>query len=341
MIGAALCATGCQHGVGRDEDGQSRLTAQGGVAGVEANPAVALVNGRVVTLSDVGPMLLDVAGAMVLRDFVLDRAVDEAWAGAGRGDLPAAAIDRERAILIDAARAGLAERERGGVSDDALLQRVLQAGEFTPRRFANLLRRNAHLRALVQGEVTVPEAAVVARHQQLHGPRVDVSIIVVTDERSAQRLQETLTRTPADMVPDAFATLARWASSDVSSVRGGRLGAISVDDPQVPLGVRRALRGGVEGAAPPGQGQILGPVLVPGGAALVLVHEQLPASGLTLDQTRTVLRAELQAREEQRAMESLASRLLAAQRVTVMDSGVARAWGSRQDAGPAVGSGGR
>lgn len=249
------------------------------------DPTVALVNGVPLKASSLLPTMLELAGTQALREHVLDQMLAPRRAGV---TISEAMITRELAIL----------RQEGP--------------SVSPARLRQIAERNALLRALVAPNITITDAQIAQFHAIRHGPRARVSIIVLSDERAATALLPRL----RDASDATFASIARAESIDASATRDGLLGAISPDDPALPLALRNAVSGAQTGAT-------LGPILVPSGVAIVRVNEALAPSGKSFESfdsaERDAARADLRDRQESQAMELLAQRLIDQAAITSMD----------------------
>lgn len=250
---------------------------------------IATVDGVRIDLSEIEAALLEYAGAEIVRERALDRAV--AREAARRGiEVDEAALARERTLLTETLSSDPDRAER-------LLADLRVARGLGPVRFAALLRRTALLRALVAEDVEIAEEVVVGAWDAAHGPARVTRIIAVGDLRDAMRLRDRL-----DDGAD-FATLAVEHSLDASGPRGGRLGPVSRLDPAWPRAFREAIF-----ALDPGV--VSAPVPVDGRVLLIEVLEERPASGVTLDDDRP--RSERAARlaAERLLMDRLARRLV-------------------------------
>ncbi len=250
---------------------------------------IATADGLRIDLSDIQPALLERAGAEIVRERALDRAIARE---AARRDIEVdeATIARERDLLTETLSSDPDRAER-------LLADLRVVRGLGPVRFAALLRRTALLRALVKGDVEIAEEVVIGAWDAVHGASRVTRIIAVSDLRDASRIRGALTD-GAD-----FAVLAVENSVDASGPRGGRLGPVSRFDPAWP----RAFREAVFEARP---GEVSAPVPVEGRILLIEVLEERPPSGVTLEEDRPRAERAASLAGERLLMDRLARRLV-------------------------------
>ncbi len=240
-------------------------------------------------LGEIEAPLLERAGAEIVRERALDRAV--AREAARRGlELDAEAEARERLLLIETLSSDPDRAER-------LLEDLRVARGLGPVRFASLLRRTALLRALVADDVAVSDDVVRAAWDAAHGPTRITRIIALADLRDASQIRRRL------LDGEDFATLAVEASLDASGPRGGRLSAVSRHDPAWP----RAFRETIFALEP---GELSEPVPVDGRVLLIEVLETRPASGVTFEEDRDRATRVATLAAERLLMDRLARRLV-------------------------------
>src|SRR5690606_1933773 len=117
-----------------------------------------------------------------------------------------------------------------------LLREVRRRRGLGEQRFLALLRRNAGMRAMVQGQVNVSEPSLQRAYKLAYGEQYVARIIVVPTLQDASRLRESLGDPNV-----SFADLAVKRSTDPSAVQGGLLPPISPVDDAFPKAVRDAL----------------------------------------------------------------------------------------------------
>jgi len=270
------------------------------IVGVEP---IAYVDGRPVTLADLGPTLLEAAGRTALDEYVLDLAVEREARRLGVGVTPAD-LERERTLFLESITdAGVAA---GPAAAEDLLARVRRSRGLGPDRFERLLRRSALLRAMVRDDATVTDEMIDLAHRIEHGERRAARIITTPTLAEAQRAADALA------AGVDFAEAAARFSTDPSALRGGLIDPISPHDPSYPEALRRALA-----AAEPGE--IVGPVAVDAGFALARLDRVIPPDGVTREESRGPIARRLRLQEERRLMADLARRLAGRVTVTVRD----------------------
>jgi hypothetical protein len=314
LIPVAAVLTGCaadnsSAGLARqDRRGLEAAEASIGPRTGSAMPPAMLGN-TPITWDDLRPAMIEAAGRAALEELVLDRMLSGEFEARGLTVTPQA-IEDERRILMET----LAE-ESGSSPDDAarLVEALRRTRGLGEARFSALLRRNAMLRALVRNRIQVDDDDVATAYAVRFGPRARSRLLVVPTERQAAELRSRLD--PADpRLSMAFADLAARYSTDASAARGGSLPPLSLSDPAYPASARQALRG-----LKPGE-KLTQPVSVPGGFAVFLLEEMVPASSAPPPaQVADQLRQQVRAARERVAMDDLARRTLASAPLRVHD----------------------
>lgn len=311
-----------QSGVGQPGVGQpAKVTMV--VDGPDATAAIA--SGQRVNWGPLRDRLSEAAGGVVLEELALDAAIEAELSRQGVTVTDAMVKDEDRllrrAIILDA-RMTADQAERAVVD----LRRREGLG---PKRYADLLRRNAKLRALARQSMALrlnvsdEEARTAA--ELMTGPRARARIIVVDSDRAAANVREQIMARIAggEQPSTAFANAAIVFSRDQTATRGGLLEGISAADAVVPDGVRRALRQIKENT-------VSDVLPLDTGAALLLVESRTPGSEpnrADIDAARN--RVEL--RKERAAMDEIATRLLNESRVTIYDESLRWSWESRRE----------
>jgi len=256
---------------------------------VSAARPIALAEGERVTLAEVEAALLERAGAEVLRERVLDRAV--AREAARRDlDIDDLAVAREREIVLETLSDDPDRAER-------LLADLRRERGLGPTRFAALLRRTATLRALVAEDVVVDDALVQSAWDATHGEKRVSRVIALEDLRAAETARRRV------VTGEPFGLVAAESSVDPSAVRGGRLPAVSRLDPAWP----EAFRSTLFELRP---GTISQPIGVDGRFLLIEVVETVPPSGIDLAAGRAEATATARLAVESLLMDRLARRLV-------------------------------
>ncbi|GAB4385380.1 MAG: hypothetical protein Kow0022_11050 [Phycisphaerales bacterium] len=273
------------------------------------SPIIALVNNQPVRPEDLANALYELAGREALREEVLDRML-EARLAQRQITITPEMIRREHELFT----ARLAEATAQS-SAEPVREQLWRSRHLGPTRREQLFRRNAALRALVSGQVEVTQPEVDLAVRLAYGPKKLARLILLQNERDAAEVRSMLGDRPssADVV-----RLAERRSIDPTSVRGGLLPPIHVDDPEYPIAVRNALRslepGGLSAIIP-----------LPEGAALIYLEgdqEGTPPPPEAADR----LRRELLIQRERSAMDRLARTLVAEAKVSVLDRSLGWAW---------------
>jgi parvulin-like peptidyl-prolyl isomerase len=272
-----------------------------------------LIDGEPIRIGQMAPLLNEAAGAQVLMDFVLARQVDKALA-ASRIQLTDVHIKIER------------QRFTAQLSQDPdqaarLLAALRQRRGLGQARFAMLLRRNAGLRQLVAGRVTVTEPMVRRAFEEVYGPKTVVRMILVPTLRDAQAVLQKL------KAGSSFIDLAVLHSTDSSRDAGGLLPAISIADATYPKAVRQV-------AAKLKPGDRSDPVALPDGFAILRCERKIRSAQVAFEKTAPGLRQQLRLRLESTLMQREARILLDRADVTAFDAALDRAWQKRQKQTP-------
>jgi len=274
----------------------------------------AVIAGTVVPWSSLQPLLAEAAGAQILEEVTLDRALaDEARR---RG---VALADEQIRAEEDTLLRTL--RESGAALDDAggrqVLEDLRRRRGLGPVRYQRLLRRTALLRALVQDRVDLTEEAIRRAFELRHGARYRVRLITVDSAPAADAALARLSR------GESFAEVAARVSTDASASRGGLLEPISAADLSYPSALREAL--------PDLQpNKVAGPIALERSVALVRLEETLPADDVAFEEVRDAVEREARIAQERTLMSDLADRLLAASGVTPLDPSLAWSWRVRR-----------
>lgn len=288
-----------------------------------AGPIAATVNGEPITWQELAPALSELAGAAVLRDVVLDRAVRAACRDRGlRLDEPL--IQAEERQLLDSigrdTAIGAETPGSRGADSGVLLESIRRSRGLGEVRYRALLERNAMLRALVRDSVQVTGSEVEQAMLIRYGERFRVRVIVAATEREAVQARRELERIAGEggALDVAFARAAALESIDGSAARGGLLEPISPADPAYPASLRDLL--------PHLQPNMISPVVpVERGFAFVLLDSKVPAT-IPPENAAELVRADVRLRKERLAMEAEARRLLSQMRVEPMDASLEWSW---------------
>lgn len=285
----------------------------------------AIIDGRLVTTEDLWPLLAERAGAAALESFALDRAVDREAARLGititDEDLRAEREIVERALV----GVGLTDRsQRGRIVTEVRARRGLG-----PAWFESMLRRNALARKITATSVVPPsETDLLRAHETLYGPRRNVRVIVMANERELARHRAEVARalqTSPEIGLARFIVLAADHSQDASRARGGLLDPVGRFDDQYADAFRQSVFeaevGGVPGLTPV--------VALDEGFAVALVMGEQPADGVPLESVRLEIMQRLNLDAQQRAIAALLERLRTSTRIEPFDPALEWAWANR------------
>lgn len=258
---------------------------------------VAIVDGQALVFGALRAALVEDAGAQALRDAVVDQRLAARLRAAGLS-VGSDAIARERTLLLEALDADAARAED-------LLRAIRLREGLGPARFDALLARNAGLRALIAGAVTLDEAGLASAHDILHGPKRTVRIAVLASLADAERFR-------SDLSTRGFSDLAVERSLDESAARGGLLAPLARRDPSYPEPLRAAAFATPVGETSP-------PVLDGARFHLVRVESERASDAVTPAESRAACERWLRLSRERLLMDALARELASMEGVTVFD----------------------
>lgn len=270
-------------------------------------PIIALIDNEPVRPEHLAPSLYELAGREALREEALDRALARRLA------------DRNIIITVDMVRREheLFEARLTDASGQsgAIREEVWRSRRLGPTRREELFRRNAALRALIAGQVTVAPGEIDLSVELAYGPKKIARLILVQNERDAAEIRRLLGDRPSS---SDFARFAERRSIDPTASRGGLLSPIHLNDPAYPIAVRDALN-----ALQPGAVSAILPL--PEGAALLYLESDQPAT-TPPDDARARLERELLVQRERAEMDRLARSLVAESRISVLDRSLGWSW---------------
>ena len=292
----------------RDARQAPRADAEGAPRAVEAradNTArgdlVALVDGNAIEWRALRTPIVEAAGAVVLRDAVLDARLARRLAAEGR-TVTAEMVERERELLLETLDA---DRER---ALDLLAGLTARQG-LGPVRFEALLRRNAGLRAIVAQSVQLDQAGLDSMYDLRHGPKRVARVAVLASLAEAERFRADLA---AGGRAGDFARLAVERSLDESAARGGLLAPIARRDPSYPETLRAAIYATAVGA-------VSEPALDGARFFVVEVLEERAGDGTDPTAARAECERYLRLSRERLLMDALTRELSSLEGVTVFD----------------------
>jgi hypothetical protein len=315
-------------------------------------PPPALVQGTPVTNTDLTARLEEAGGSIVLEEIALDRLLDKAIAES-QIPVPQRDVEAEQELFVQT----LAE-EAKLTPDQALLMMndLRKSRGLGPVRFADLLARNAKLRALVRPTVEVSPEEVAQSLAAEFGPRARLRVITVPTQARAMEIKHSIVdglnpvaippapdtgppaaadaprdpmSRPTRFSPDDRATVtlrfsqaALESSTDSTAPRGGLVASISPADQGLAPPVRKEL----EHMLP---GDISGALATDRGYTLVLLESVTDGQGTPTDQDRARAEARVRFRKERVAMDRLARQLLGTAQVSAMDPSLRWSWETR------------
>ncbi|MFZ2873861.1 MAG: peptidylprolyl isomerase [Phycisphaerales bacterium] len=285
--------------------------------GTSTTPPAAIVAGSPVSEADLLPALTEAAGAVVLEEFTLRKALEAELAGEGLsiGD---GLVQAERGLLV---RTVAAESRASEAQAEEMIASMRRARGLGETRFGGLLWRNAALRALVSAKAKpTPEDMTLATQLEF-GPRFRARLLVTRSADDATRALREV-RVAGAGSPVVFAEHAFRSSIDPSGPRGGLLPDASPADGALPPLVRTAL----VSLAP---GECSDVLSIEGGFALVLLESRTREPRVPDDAELRELESKVLARIQRLAMDRLARTLLERTEVSVISDPLRWSWERR------------
>lgn len=267
---------------------------------IDARP-VALVDGQTVAWDDLRPTLSELAGGEALWEVVLDQVIARELEQTGLR-ISEDDIARERKLLVE------------NLSDDLnisirLLNELRVRQRLGSTRFEGLLRRNASLRALVQKEVMITDAALRHTYDLLYGEKRQIRLLTTPSlgeaESALKRLED----------GEHFADVAVELSTDSSAARGGLLEPISENDPAYPAALRKT----IWDLQP---GEISAAVLIRNQYAIMQSVRTIDAQDKDFEESRSELERLTRLSQERLLMERRARLLLGNVSITFFDESI-------------------
>lgn len=275
----------------------------------EARPA-ALLNGGALDWGSLQRPLVEASGGQVLQEVVLGRLLDQELAKRGQ-TVAQPQIEQERRMLMTTLDSDPNQAAR-------LLEAVRKRRGLGEQRFAALLRRNAGLRMLVQGEVQVTDALLRQAYEEGYGPLYVVRLITVN---SLDQAGEVVRRARAG---DSFIDLAVELSTDSSAKQGGLLPAISPADATYPQALRTLL-------PKLKAGEVSDPLALETGFAVVRLERKIEPVPVEFESVKNELTERVRRQVEQGLMQRKARELLNQAEVLVLDPALAEAWQQQRE----------
>tara|TARA_R110002049_G_scaffold72490_2_gene187125 strand:- start:146737 stop:148533 length:1797 start_codon:yes stop_codon:yes gene_type:complete len=185
----------------------------------QQNPGVAaIVNGQQVTIAAVTQECVKRHGAEVLEGEINRKLLNQAL-NKSKQTVTAADIDAE---IQRASKSYGYVRNDGSADVDAWIESVTSDGNTTKEIYIHdAVWPSVALKKLVQDEITVSEEDLQRGFEAAFGPRVEVLAIVLSDQRSAQKVWEMARDNPTDQF---FGQLAeQYSVEPVSSSNSGKV----------------------------------------------------------------------------------------------------------------------
>jgi hypothetical protein len=275
---------------------------------------VAILNGYAIQREAIQPALDELGGDEVLRELILDRALEQRCADAGieiTNDL----LAQERSLLGET----LGFDENATLSTDVLDNLRAQRG-LGPIRYEQLLRRSAMLRALVAG-ATPTDAQIDRALQNAFGVSYRVRLFVSDRSEVAQEMRTRVGASDPEGMPWVFAEQCAAASIHPSAARGGLIDSLS----PISLGYPSALLSALTQTPPGTCSKVLS---TESGFVVFFVERVNPARSPSNAERDRVL-TQLGLDTQRIAMQRLAQEILDDQEMIVMDRSLHWAWTNR------------
>lgn len=285
--------------------------------GTFAAPPEAIVAGSPVSGTDLLPALSEAAGALVLEELTLRRALEAELAGEGLS-VSESQVQAERGLLV---RTIAAESRTSEAQAEEMIASMRRARGLGETRFAALLWRNAALRALVSPKAKpTPEDMALATQLEF-GPRFRARLFVTRSAEAATRALREV-RAAGTGAPVAFAEHAFRSSIDPSGPRGGLL----IDASPADAALAPLVRTSLVSLAP---GECSDVLSIEGGFALVLLESRTREPRVPDDPELRQLEGKVLVRVQRLAMDRLARTLLERTEVSVMSDPLRWSWERR------------
>lgn len=322
VFGIGACAAPRNPLSGLDE-GERVISARepqrrGSPSDPEQTPPL-LINRQPVSWDEITRILGEASGPLVIEEITLNRMLRDEIDRQGI-TVDSDAIAREERLLS-------ASLVRGdGLENSQVATAIMDIRNrrgLGPQRYRDLLERNAMLRALVRGQVSVDENSLRTAYDVRHGPRRIVRLLVTPTQREAASIRAALLGTSADSLRDEFMRAAIEHSTDPTAARGGLTEPISPHDPAYAPVVRQTLQ-----SLQPGV--VSAVIAVDNGFAVMLLEKEVPGDGSSFETVRADLDSLLRVRQERLLMDRLARQLLEQASITPFDESLNWAWKNRQ-----------
>lgn len=270
-----------------------------------AERPVAILGGQPISWEEVRPRLVEMAGAIILEEIVVERML--------RQELARAEISIDDAAIAQEEQSALEALSPDSARAAQLLETLRDAQALGKARWAALLWRNAALRALARRDVRMTEEHVREAFDIAHGPHRIARLIVVADIAAASDARARIA------AGESFAEVAARLSTDSSAQRGGMLAPIAKLDPSFPPAFREVLFALK-------QDEISQAVLLDNGYAIVQLCRELPSDGADPAATRSECERIARRAQERIEMDRIARLLARKATPTLFDDAMAESW---------------
>ncbi len=305
-------AAGCAPGAGSDHGKATGPAGHGGASAAgdlkSHGRILAYVAGREVTVEALLPRMIESVGGPSLSDAVLEVMLERRLKSSSIQITPPM-VEAEREILKQTLDEDPDQATR-------LLNELRERRGLGETRYADLLWRNAGLRALVADSVRVTEAAKQREYRLRHGPSARLRLLMTEQMGEAQRLRQTALQLNSG---SRFGELAALHSVDESAAQGGLLPWIRPDDTSFPAALRDA-------AEKLEVDQISDVITLGVGFAVVRLEARRAGDGLPYAEVERQLEVDVRRRAERVLMEQTARELAAGAKVVVLDPALKKQW---------------
>ncbi len=266
---------------------------------------LAILGGDPISWEEVRPRLVELAGAVILEEIVVERML--------RQELARNEITIDEAAIAQEERSALEALSTDGARAGQLLETLRDAQSLGTNRWAALLWRNAALRALARRDVRMTEEHIREAFDVAHGPHRVARLLVVTDIAAASEARARMA------AGESFAEVAAQLSTDSSADRGGMLAPIAKLDPSFPPAFREVLFALKHD-------EISKAVLLDNGYAIVQLCREIPGDGADPAATRAECERIAQRAQERIEMDRIARVLVRKATPTLFDDALSESW---------------
>lgn len=273
-------------------------------------PTIAVVDGKPITRDRIVELLLRGHGVGVLEQVIVLEAARRETNARGL-TVTSTDVSDEYDLALRRLLSPLPAGEDAPLDRTAgerLLDRILSSRNISRAEYMMGMRRNAHLRKIVEHEMHFTDEQLEAEFECAYGERVKVRHIQVATLAEADRLAKRL-----DNGDEDFAELARGYSANPNTApAGGLLRIFSREDEDVPALMRRTAF-----ALQPGEHSV--PLRVGEWFHILEVEERYPPGDIAFHQVRGDLKERLRRRLTEPAMQQLHRTLLQQAEVKILD----------------------